>query len=586
MVLLSAVCIGSCAFVPFMADLVAPPGSTLLAVDSTGAKAVAGTESQLMSRSKGLDSKALEDNPALVKFLEDGTIASILDFGEESVYIPPVSFISMGDEGSIYVGFENFIWGIWDGTSSIGIQFIRIYPNSSDYDILWPPESSSSSLYPGMIDVWGWWGMEQDPLVKDSDGKLYFTVNESEGDDIYCYDPDAGRKPVKVTPDNSTLRIGTFMIDKKKHLFFQNDSSYGDSASFLRYYTDGGTSYKNVYYSSDSDVWVRGYISSLDGNYVIINGYNIRGMNGIIKVSDLDSETQSYELMYSDSSGGGTWINLYKHYDNNWEGNTELINMTSQSWTGSSFEWRDDVKTGGLVDIDKICAKIQPYFVEKPTIKDAAKESLLIADDLEANDLYDLIANNPEDFLRAYFTGKLFKDWLSEEGLTDLCFGNIGKMIWAKDGALYGLYDNGWWGGGASADTKVVRLLDAAGNRALTAVPFTHAEAKPSMIKIMGDVIYYRYAILDSASQETGFHQLARLTITDQSGPDEELLPSDLQGKIEIISYDVSSDGLQLYFVGANPQTNEIINGKIDIASGDWETIDTTLKFGNIKVIE
>ena len=575
----------SCALGPFMADMLSPDTSSVLSVNTTGAKAVAGTESQSRSGSRAVDDRALEDNPVLVKFLENGTIASVIE-SETGGSVPPVAFITTGDDGSIYVGFD-YMWWIWTGTGSSGIQFIRIYPESTRYDVLWPPADTDDINAVGNISVWGWWGMEQDPLVKGPDGSLYFKVEKwtsnSAENHIYKYDPSVGGDPLKVTPDNSTLSISTFMVDAEQHLFFQSEGWDGN-ASYLRYYTGNQTGYRTVYYSSDQDTWIRGYTTSPNGDFLVINGQNIRGMNGIIKVSNLDyalpETAPAYQLMYGDANNGN-WIRLYKYYADSWVNNTELIDQKADL----SFEWRDDVKTAGVVDINKIYTKIQPFFYNEPAVisgKEVFVTGLLDGTD-SGRSLRSWITDYPEDFLRTYFTGDLFKDWLSDNNMTDLYFSNIGTMLWASDGSLYGLYDSGWWGMD-SGGTKIVKLLDSNGDRDLSVVDLDHGDEEPSMIKIEGDYLYYRYAVLDSYGEESGLHQLSRLNIT--TGHEIEILPTELNDSIEIVSYDVSSSNEQVYFVGANPQTNEIINGKIDISAGTWSKIDTTLRFGNIRVIE
>lgn len=585
-IVLSIFLIASCALGPFMADLLSPDESSVLNVDTTGAKAVAGTTAQSRNVSRSIDSKALEDDPVLVKFLEDGTIASVIET-ETGGSVPQVAFITTGDDGSIYVGFD-YMWWIWTGTGSSGIQFLRIYPESTEYDVLWPPANTDDLNTVGNISLWGWWGMEQDPLVKGPDGSLYFKVEKwssnSMENNIYRYDPDVGGDPVQVTPENATLSISTFMVDAKEHLFFQSEGWDAGTASYLRYYTGDAVGYKTVYYSSDQDAWIRGYVTNPTGDFLVINGQNIRGMNGIIKVSNLDyvlpETAPTYQLMYGDANNGN-WIRLYKYYADSWVNNTELIDQKADS----SFEWRDDVKTSDDVDINKIYTKIQPFFYNAPAVvigkEDFVTGSLDIIE--SGRSLCSWITDYPEEFLRTYFTGDLFKDWLTDNNMTDLYFSNIGTMLWASDGSLYGLYDSGWWGMD-SGGTKIVKLLNSSGNRDLAVVDLDHGDEEPSMIKIEGDYLYYRYAVLDLYGEESGLHQLARLNIT--SGSEIEILPTELNDSIEIVSYDVSSSNDQVYFVGAEPQTNEIINGKINITAGTWDEIDTTLKFGNIKVIE
>jgi hypothetical protein len=578
-----ALLITGCGLIPFIVGVLG--NSADISFDISGAAAIAGSSGEARSlAAKSGDSQARlldSEEAALVKIMSDGTIESALEV--DGGYVPDIAFISIGDDQSVYVCFEYYFT---PGVLGNGppIQFVRIFPDTSEYDILWPPQNGEAPI--GQIDVWNWWGFDQDPIVKGPNNKLYFKVSEwnhtQTCEHIYEYDPATRQAPIRVTPEKANLYIETFTVDAKGHIFIQSASWDDTSGSYLRYYSPGYDGYKNIYYTSDDSIWVRGYLPNATGDYLVINGYNIRGMDGIIKVNVIGPNEVTYEPLYTNNSD---WFHLYTSYYNNWENNTEIIDqINSGSTSASDFAWRDDVKTSDVVDIDKILAKIQPYFYDTPTVKTGMESyvtgPLDIVDSGKA--LWNWIYYCAEEFFDTYFDGQLMKDYLDGKGLSSYQFDNIGAMLWASNGSLYGLSDTSWWGSSISG-TQVVRLLNSAGERDLDVIDFTHGDQVPTAIKIVGDVVYYRYAILDGYGQETGLHRLARIDLADES--EEEVMPA-LIPDIEVIDYDVSDDNKSLYFIGANPQTNEIINGKINLVTKTWEQIDSTLRFSDISVIE
>ena len=590
-----------------------------LKVNYGAAVAVAGIGSDTIGTSSksALRSKLAEDEDALlVQILANGTIEPMLTVGETRNQ-PKVAFMSVGNDGSVYVGFESFYEYVnYEPFSRIYIQMVRIYPEGETYDVIWPIEyqyawEDSPSFE--MIEVWNWWGMEKSPMVKGPDGELYFKVGTPEGgSSIFMYDPDTPGTPAsRVTPEGAKLVITAFSVDSEGRLFIQNEDTWAADATYLRYYTPDVQGYNNIYYSSDSDTWVRGYSVNPTGTFMILNGQNIRSMNGIIKVNILGAQDVTYEIIYSNANNNINWIRLSTSYWDDWENGTEIIDNISPAWDAASFEWRDDVKTTGVVDIDKIIQKIFPYFNSLPSIKtgnitayansaDVTGTSVSYqeyitgdlvreySDGVDRLPLWRWIADDGhvEQFLNLFFDGQLFKDWLVANGMNNINFNFVGSMLWTTTGSLYGLYNPDWWDSVSSDGTKILKLLDETGNRDLQVVDILFGDANPSMMKIRENSIYYRYAMLDTDDEETGLHGLAKFDVSVESST--EIIPSNLVDfpDIEILDYDVSSDESQIYFLGANPFTNEVINGKIDVPAGTWELIDSTIRFSDIKVVE
>jgi hypothetical protein len=462
--------LASCALIPLLGSFLGISGQRI-SFDLTGAKAVGGANTMdgraLVAGAAG--AKNVTDN-SLVKIMENGDIESIISISGPGGWSPEVAFISVGSDESIYICFT----GTW-GTDRGLVQFIRVYNEPGyPYDVIWPPVGEDWTA--GMVNTWNWWGVDTDPLAKGDDGKLYFKVQKSNGmyqeDVLYCYDPSTKAPVTSVTPEGMNLAIERFLVDGKGHVFIQslNGGYNGNSASFMRYYTPGVTSPKNIYYSSNGSIWVRGFVSDPAGNFLIINGWNIPSgsgttMSGIMKATIVSASEVTYAPLYP---------------------------------------------TGGVYD-------------------------------------------------------------------------NVGKMVWLSDGSLYGLYDGSWWGG--SNATGAVQLLDSSGAVTNRSVALTHSTDYPSKMKIIGDWIYYRYAILD-AGQETGKHKLARFNVRTKNigDPDDELLGAGVP-EAEILAYDVADDNSLLYFVAYELATNSVFGGRVDLATKAFMRFDMATKLNSIRIV-
>jgi len=571
-----------------------------LRFDIAGAKAVAGNSSAARSvGSKSLSQSRASSLASLVRINDDGTLASAISFGTNNGggWTPDVSFISVDTDKSVYICFSQ-PYQSWtsstSGTStSSAIQFVRVYPDNT-YDVLWPLDPANYSYNTsGQVNVWSWWGMDSDPLQRGADGKVYFKVTTYSGgtnnDSIYAYDPSVGGKPVLRTPANGTLTIESFKIDSQNHLLLKSANYGTGTASYLRCYSSGVIAPANIYYSSDANTtWVRGYTTSPMGNSVILNGYNINSMSGIIRANILSPSSISYDLLYSNTNNT-TWINLCQYANNSWVNPTAIIAQDT-SW---QYAWSSAVCTNGILDKAKLLAIVAPYYLGDA---DITSEMLSELASININDydssawwtstygsnLGNFINSYGETFLKHYFTGTLFNDWLATNHLTDLNLGNIGAMIWGSDGSLYGLYDSGWWNGGNSSGTKVLKLLDNSGKRALSVINLAHGMEKPTKIKLIGGYLYYRYAVMNG-SMETGTHKLARYNFSANN--EEELLSvASLASKnLEIQSYDVSSDGTTMFISALDYDTNAVIFGKIDLVTKVFTQIQSDTAYNTVR---
>jgi len=496
-----------------------------------------------------------------------------------------------------------------DGT----VQFLRVYPDNS-YHIIWPVDPQNSGAT-GNVATWNWWGMDSDPLAKGPDGKLYFKVSKYDGqqlDEVYSYDPRQADSPaIRITPQNATFLVNTFMVDSKDHLFIQGGSMNmgGSGDSFLKYYTKGVVAPKEIYYSSTGSTWVRGYVTDPEGNYIIMNGNGIRGMNGMIKATIIDASTVDYKLLFpnTNSISGASWINLIKYYSDTWTSPTAVIKQTNNAYS-STYEWIPEVLTDDVFDPAKFSARVSSYFYSEigealafsqPTWWNAGDLNAAIDEgnlsvavgETTVNGsttLGNLIATDPDNLLRELYPDldtPLFKDWLSlpvNVLASSINFENIGTMVWATDG-LYGLYSNSWWGYGGTSESKVIKLLDMTGNPALAVIEFEHSGDLPTQFKINGDYLYYRYSLKDAFDQENGKHRIARKNFVN--GTQEELLTA-LSKDIQINNFDISSDDLTLYFTGLDKSLDEVVGGRIDLTTNTYIPMLSTIELSQIRVID
>ena len=305
-------------------------GDSKLSFDLSDAKAIA-TSEEAKGRSDA------EDAFGLVKIMEDGSIESAMEM-EGGGYLPEMQFLATSPvEGAkdLYVSFS---WEIrmWefdeetntDSETNLG-SFLHIKPDGTYVPIL---EGSTSSV---MND--NWWGAESfKPVCFDNDGNLYFTTrNYSSGggkSGVFKYNPTTETTSA-IIPELDNMEYRAFEIDPTGTNLFVLGEKWSDqsSTSFFRMYPlSDPNQYKNIYYSSDSNVWVRGFKISPDGQTVVLNGWNIRGINGILKVNIGEDNELTYESVFSEQdTSSEQWFDpVY------WE------------W----MDWNNQVQFGGLFD--------------------------------------------------------------------------------------------------------------------------------------------------------------------------------------------------------------------------------------------
>ena len=124
-------------------------------------------------------------------------------------------------------------------------------------------------------------------------------------------------------------------------------------------------------------MWVRGYVTHPDGNAIIINGYNILGMYGILRANIAEDDTVTYDILYANANqGGGNWIHLIKWENDGWSSGTEFVLQREDQYSSTYgqnlpvYEWIPDILTNDVVDETKALNRVRGYFYGDISFKD------------------------------------------------------------------------------------------------------------------------------------------------------------------------------------------------------------------------
>lgn len=301
----------------------------------TGAKAVGAADIAATRAIKGLEgfpsvksalSRAATDEYGLVKVLEDGTVQMAVEF-PEGIWMPRVLFIAkspVAGSKDLYVALESNIT-YWDAAANEQVSlgsFLHILEDGSYYSVI--------DMENGRVKNYSWYGNDNyKPVSFDSSGRLYFVFENygvtSSSNQLFRYDP-ATHVSTPLTAPLSGTQYNNFEVSPDgQRLFVQGERySAGNRSSFFRMYPVSGIENPvSVYYSSSSNIWIRGYKVSPAGvvpQSVILNGSGIRGTNGLLKANVLSDTSISYEPLFDSST---SWFNpTYSEWYSEWESKT------------------------------------------------------------------------------------------------------------------------------------------------------------------------------------------------------------------------------------------------------------------------
>ncbi len=318
-----------------------PPEGTLqgaLKFNLTGATAIGAAD---INASRGI--KSAEDAFGLVKVLADGSIQMAMEV-PEGVWMPRIKFIAKSPKSSdLFVAFDNDLnisysdaTGMWIN-ESYG-NFLHIKADGT-YTTIKKNENNTW----GSVKNYAWWGADDyKPVVFDDQGCLYFVYEgNSNGSNIQVlckYDPVA-QATTQLTAALEGYNYETIEISPDGSYLFVKGSRYSSTTStnFFRVYsTSNRDDVAQIFYSSSGNVWVRGFKSSPDAKYLIMNGYNIRGINGIMKVAINSINDIDYTSVYNNNTSSwfqpvfSTWTDY---------SNKQWVNGLFTQYEGNSLRW-------------------------------------------------------------------------------------------------------------------------------------------------------------------------------------------------------------------------------------------------------
>lgn len=298
-----------------------PNPTTSLTFNLDGATAVGAAEMNVdasnLTGSSLMGSQAAESAFGLVKVLEDGSIEMAME-APENIWLPDVQFIAVSPDANnkgVFASFEHEMHLGWDDEAQQEIRlssFLHIEPDGTYYEVLDKQ---------GRVRNYTWHGDDSyKPVTFDGDGNLYYVWEDWAGGDsvevLYRYDPDT-HTSTALTAQLSGYRYNSFRVNEQGNRLFVQGARHSGSArsNFFRMYSVADmTNPKTVFYSSNDNVWVRGYIVNGPGDTIYMNGNNIRDINGIIRADVISNSEIEYDPMFDSSNEYFTPM-YYEWYD-------------------------------------------------------------------------------------------------------------------------------------------------------------------------------------------------------------------------------------------------------------------------------
>lgn len=293
------------------AGWVANPGGHLLAFDLSGARALGITESSVNDlRSSDNESLTIGQSSKLdfrlIKILDDGSVEVALEsFG--NIALPEIKFIAVDpnpENRNLYVAFEReLVLGQNVRLSS----FLHARPDGTYFEVL--PQSN------GEVTSENWWGIDSyKPVVFDRSGNMYFVFYDYARNDsiLYQYNPNI---PVAtaLTSHMSGVYFENFKIDPSgNYLIVLGNRGYtGVKTQFLKIFNvqDMRNPITVFDYADIHPVWktdgagvyfLRDFVISARGDELILNGYGIQGLDGIMRASIESSSKVFYSTLFAD----------------------------------------------------------------------------------------------------------------------------------------------------------------------------------------------------------------------------------------------------------------------------------------------
>lgn len=196
-----------------------------------------------------------------------------------------------------------------------------------------PDEWAWDMQHNQQVNNWQWWGDDNyKPVEVDNNGNVYFNYRKYDSSGninaLYIYDSVNGTV-MPLTPELEGYNYNSFQVDPLgQRLFVKGErSTISSQSQFFRMYPIANMSNpKTIYYSSQGDIWVRGYKISPAGDFLVMNGWNVRGINGICKVNILSDTELTYDPLY-DSDSQNWFDPVYREEYRDWESKTYYFGL-------------------------------------------------------------------------------------------------------------------------------------------------------------------------------------------------------------------------------------------------------------------
>lgn len=613
------------------------PGDTIdasvsLKFDLDGAEAIAGSEESSRSGRAGAN------DSALVKILEDGTIASLFQF-EDGVTVeawPAVEYLAKApSSGEIYVYFSNDLYLTSTGSEEPGSG-----PEDTDPSLEEPTmvekaltsgkrllnraeemiegEAGGENLISNsvgrlicirtdgtFVDILkrdnGVWATlheainsDKPSIIFDATGRMYYILSEYEVSSwtqstaIYRFDPQSGESTPMTAAQDKIVYEDFFVSSDGSHIFakvfkFDSESTY---TSYLRAIpVDDPGNYKNIYYSSNSSEFVSSYTISPVTNTVYFSGNNIGGKTVFFSANKSDYSVKIHEIQRADT----TWL-------------TDFFDISGNDWAGTFKDTDGTLKADDLMAKLRTCT-VYPGFSKDLTLNkintecslglsaaelelknDAALLALTVGEDSHVSKIVtQYFGRNeigyPDKFMDSQFLISFF-DITRAEVESYISFSN--SLNAASDGSIWGLTEEFKpVEGGTYATFITFMKLFAADGSPDVKIPeaFSGGKFKPIKIESGEGYLYFSCARMLDDGSESGYHTIKRVSLEN---PDllEDVLPEDIAAlNLEINDFSLSGD--KVYF-SAVKGIDQIV-GSVDVANGMvYDEISSGFKISKI----
>ncbi|GHV37156.1 hypothetical protein AGMMS49546_04120 [Spirochaetia bacterium] len=564
-------------------------GSALaLKFNLSGAKAVYAAEAQTGGTGQAQDIRAAyAASDVLFKILEDNSVAPIME--GYTGYVPSVRFIAhspVAGKKDIYICFSQdlYINNGENNGSPMRINFIHVKEDGSVIAILKSEGNSGNSYKQVSQYYYGGSSQNQDAVIFDAQGNLYFTVSENSNSSntnvIYKYNPETGVSTALTAAVPNTYFQSIKVSSDGSLVFAQGNRSSGSSyASYLRVIsTANPDAVENIVYSGGGGGGnINSYALQPDTKVLYISGSNLSQSespssysSGIYKVSVQSTQKISWETLLDGSSIYSSFFNLVSSNYGSF-GSPPVY-----EWV---YEWGASFKTDGVVDYDKI----MKLFYQAACSENIDflwngkrnREALEALDQTELQYIFDKrsAGSDKKDIVEKYCVKAGTNTPVTYYG--DISLYSISNLTIGANGSIWGFLP----GIGSGTGIMFCQILDSSGKLDLyIPQPFLNKKLIFTSTKPVGEWFYYS-ADINTSGSVSGYQNLYRFNLL--SGNDiQNLLEYTHRDKTHLEIFDFTVGGDYIYFSGT--QGVSLLAGKVDVNTLAYTELDFNRKITTI----